>query len=226
MEIRACSSCGVLFPRTSEFFYKRPRSADGLRGQCKTCLKRKAIPRKKANRDKTSAWQKANPDKTRAIRKKAKTKYRSDPAHKDEIKAKQFAKRLADPLTACAEGLRRGVSERSRDAGFYLEPAMNTVAFYRDLLRSQPKCPCCGEAFLVRSGHKKPGPLSPTIDRLDIQIPSYYKNFALICFQCNTIKSDATPAKLRRVADWQEYSMAHEVDRVFHNLRAELRGAL
>ena len=37
MEIRACSSCGVLFPRTSEFFYKNPTGADGLRAQCKTC---------------------------------------------------------------------------------------------------------------------------------------------------------------------------------------------
>ena len=194
MEIRACSSCGVLFPRTSEFFYKHLACADGLHTQCKTCLKRKS-----------TAWQKANPDKVRASKK---------------------AKRLANPLTACATGLRNGVSKRSKRAGFYLEPAMNTVAFYQDLLRSQPKCPCCGEAFLVRSGHKTSGPLSPTIDRLDTQIPSYYKNFALICFQCNTIKSDATPARHRRVADWQEYSMAHEVDRVFHNLRAELRGAL
>ena len=50
MEIRACSSCGVLFPRTSEFFYKHPTGADGLRGPCKTC--RSAV---------NARWRKNNP---------------------------------------------------------------------------------------------------------------------------------------------------------------------
>ena len=39
MKIRACSSCGVLFPRTSEFFYKHLAYADGLHAQCKTCYR-------------------------------------------------------------------------------------------------------------------------------------------------------------------------------------------
>ena len=51
MEIRACSSCGVLFPRTSEFFYKDPSAAGGLRAQCKTC-----------GRAVTARWRKNNPE--------------------------------------------------------------------------------------------------------------------------------------------------------------------
>ena len=55
MEIRACSSCGVLFPRTSEFFYKDPSAADGLRARCKTCS-RAVIAR----------WCTNNPEKVKA----------------------------------------------------------------------------------------------------------------------------------------------------------------
>ena len=63
MEIRACSSCGVLFPRTSEFFYKRPTGADGLYGQCKTCRNNPAV---------TARWRKNNPEKVKAYSKKSK----------------------------------------------------------------------------------------------------------------------------------------------------------
>ena len=59
MEIRACSSCGVLFPRTSEFFYKHPTG--GLYGQCRTCIC--AV---------SARWRKNNPEKVKAYSKKSK----------------------------------------------------------------------------------------------------------------------------------------------------------
>lgn len=34
---KQCNRCNEFFPATTEYFYKRADSADGLRGDCKQC---------------------------------------------------------------------------------------------------------------------------------------------------------------------------------------------
>lgn len=34
---KTCKRCGITYPATSEYFYKNPKTRDGLRGECKQC---------------------------------------------------------------------------------------------------------------------------------------------------------------------------------------------
>jgi len=60
-------------------------------------------------------------------------------------------------------------------------------------------CPCCGVALI--GGTHQDHFDAPTLDRIDNKEGYTTKNIWVICWRCNAIKRDASPAELRRIAD-------------------------
>jgi hypothetical protein len=59
METKICIKCREPKPATLEFFHNYPRNTDGMRGECKTCVK---LQKK--------AWEAANPEKVKAAKRR------------------------------------------------------------------------------------------------------------------------------------------------------------
>lgn len=51
-----------------------------------------------------------------------------------------------------------------------------------------------------------------SIDKLNPKGGYTPDNSAVICLRCNTIKSNATPDELRRIADWVEAAIAERLN--------------
>ena len=89
IKIKACVKCGLYFPATEEFFYKR---RNGLRADCKIC-------RRKFKKEINKKWKKANPDSVKKSIEKYKqkgeikrNKARQKKENTPEFKAKKIEK--------------------------------------------------------------------------------------------------------------------------------------
>lgn len=54
---RQCSHCGVEYPATTEFFYRKKDGKYGLQTVCKACAKKKSAEWQKANRNRANEYQ-------------------------------------------------------------------------------------------------------------------------------------------------------------------------
>lgn len=119
------------------------------------------------------------------VRERAAAYYR---ANRARALAKSRERRVADPERQMWIGAR----SRAREKGlpFDLDPVVDVCL---------PKfCPVFGVALKVGTG--RCGPDSPTLDRID-PAKGYVKgNVIVVSRRANTIKNDATPAELMRVA--------------------------
>jgi len=64
-------------------------------------------------------------------------------------------------------------------------------------------CPVLG--IVLKCGNGKPVPCSPTLDRINSLLGYVKGNVMVISFKANTIKSNATPEELRKIADFYEH---------------------
>lgn len=84
--MKTCNKCKIEFPATLEHFYKNKTAKNGLKSNCKACIKKESLEYQRANPDKIKEYQKAyyldnpdkrqlwaikNPDKKRESRRKA-----------------------------------------------------------------------------------------------------------------------------------------------------------
>jgi hypothetical protein len=89
--------------------------------------------------------------------------------------------------------LRQNAQQRARKEGCPFELTL------RDII--VPKvCPILGIPLLIGTGTASPN--SPSLDRIDPQKGYVPGNVMVISHRANTIKSDATPEELRKVADF------------------------
>jgi len=68
------------------------------------------------------------------------------------------------------------------------------------------RCPVLGVKLAIAHGAdgKGPSPCSPTLDCIDPTLGYVPGNIAVVSWRANRLKSDATLAELRRLADWVE----------------------
>ena len=74
----------------------------------------------------------------------------------------------------------------------------------RDDFEIPDKCPCCGRGIFFAIDRGKPNYNSPSLDRLDSNRGYIQGNVNVICWRCNTIKSNASVDELRTIATWME----------------------
>ena len=107
---------------------------------------------------------------------------------------------------ATNRGRANGLNNTCRDCTAFRSARIRArkkgIEFDDDLERSvgpaPAECPCCGTP-MERGGDTL---TSPSLDRLVPELGYTAGNVVWLCARCNTIKSNAGPAELYRLADW------------------------
>lgn len=117
--------------------------------------------------------------------------------NREACRKKENERRRHDPYAVRYRNLKS--SAKRRGHAFTL-----TLSQLTELLQTRT-CPICSVDLLpVMSEGSVNADNLATIDRLDPTAGYTVQNAVLICYRCNRIKQDATPAELRRVADFIE----------------------
>lgn len=191
---KACSKCGVVYPRTLEFFYKEKTHRDGMHNQCKTCHKLQNRQWALDNPDKTAAikqayydknrtlviarsikWQQEHPEEKRIIYRKFYQKHITDERHRSRLK------RLTNP------GLNKIYKSRRRARLRLVGGSFSKADIARQYKIQNGNCWWNSKHKLGANYH---------IDHL---IPlargghNWPSNIVLACPQCNQSKHDKMP---------------------------------
>ena len=164
------------------------------------------------NRDKRAVIKKryndANKDKIREYTKKNKDKmakyYQNN---KEHFKKLGLIWREKNPYTAQAMGLSNAAKNRAKKKNISIDLDFFSTPNIVDWLKRQPRCECCNVKFKIgfksnRKDWKKSYSNSPSIDRLVPSLGYVPDNVSLICFRCNSHKSDATLEEIKRMYFW------------------------
>ena len=187
-------------------------------GACLECIRLKtATPRGRAIKNRiTRGWKSRNRERVlsynkdwHAQNKEAQAAYMKvhHKVNADSINARRKVHDLSDLVWAVTKSLVGGVRTRSRRKGRKADPDLLSRKFVAQWLISQPNCSCCGNPFVL-ARYQGRSNSSPSIDRLDGDVGYTKANSRLICFRCNALKSNASAAELRRIADWMDSERA------------------
>lgn len=185
-----CSSCSVPKPHTLANFKPSKNCRNGLTKTCRRC-----------SGDYLKGW--------RAKHRKRLGARRAELYAQAEkvIEARRERRRWHDdPIRKRAQIMRGSVQQHVFDLGLRRSPELKSIKWFADRLRASPFCPCCGVLFDVQGAHARggagPSNASPSVDRLVPRLGYTVKNVTIICWRCNNLKRDATPAELECVAAW------------------------
>jgi hypothetical protein len=189
-DTQRCTKCAEVKPATPVFFYRRKAARSGFNSHCVEC-----------ERTKSRAYVAANRERHRAYSRTYSRKRRADPAGKAAINANILRSRSKDLVRDYAVRLSCGIRARARRKAAPLSPELHDALFLEAWLRRQPRCECCRVEFdfSIGKGHRW---AAPSIDAFRPAEGYTAGNARLVCFRCNYLKSDATEAELRRVAEW------------------------
>ena len=81
-----------------------------------------------------------------------------------------------------------------------------TREFVEDLQRTNPTCKCCGRELVFDGFQRASKPIQhyATLDRVRADLGYVSWNVQVICFRCNTLKTDMDAAKLRQLLAYVE----------------------
>jgi hypothetical protein len=183
--MKKCNKCGAL--KDVSYFVKNKQCKDGYAGSCKEC-------QNEYNRK----WKQDNSVKLAAGRRKryAETKGK-------EVKAREVARKAKYPLRVRCQVLRSGMRDRSNRKGIEFDSGHFTVDLLMRKMEENPYCQCCNKKLdLSFKADKKFNNDSPSMDRVNPDIGYTKENTAMLCWECNKHKQDATSEQLRRIADF------------------------
>jgi hypothetical protein len=189
-ELKRCTKCGEEKPATGEFFDGDKAVICGLRPECKQCKRKYYDSVKEQRRDSARSGRENNKE-----RRAAKC-------------AEWIASSKANtPMLYRAKIVLSGIKRRAKKNDV---PCSITEDFLVDFYSKSETCQSCGIVFDYSLFGKRTRLLrkNPSIDRI---IPSkgYIPgNLAIICYRCNTIKNDATPEEIQRVADYARRALS------------------
>jgi hypothetical protein len=183
--VKICSRCKRELEL--EKFIKNKNCKDGRAGICKDCSNKYSAEWKRKNKDKISKQNKQ--------------------IYLEKVKLRQEKTREQNkknnPLLMRARQLYAGMRDRSKEKGYGFDSKILTINYLVERLKNQPFCECCGKEFDVsyeRDVTRKNE--APSIDRVDSKRGYTVDNVAIICWECNKHKQDATSDQLRMLADW------------------------
>lgn len=117
---------------------------------------------------------------------------------KDEgaVKAKARAYRISDPVGQ----MLRQVKARASQKGWPFNITRSDIVILE-------KCPCCGREMSMGAGPRGNGPTakSPSVDRMIPELGYVSGNVAVICWRCNDVKRNSTPAEMKTVIAWVDW---------------------
>jgi hypothetical protein len=151
---------------------------------------------------KTAEWRDKNREYSRALakvwardnpEKKAEKDAHYYDRHRDRITAVETAKReakRADPGKRILL-LLANTKSRARKAGREFDDAIYVLADH-----PATQCPCCGTPFVYAGRHAT---RSPSLDRVNNALGYVPGNVRVICYRCNTLKSDASIEEVKAI---------------------------
>lgn len=104
-----------------------------------------------------------------------------------------------------AKLLLRGVRQRTKPKGTPGGRSARANITERDILAVWPKddrCPILGTAFIFGPVDYNNRENIPSLDRIDPRKGYVKGNIAVMSWRANTIKNDATPEEIRKLAKW------------------------
>jgi len=139
---------------------------------------------------KSVEWGKENPDKKRVLH----AQYYE--RHSAELSEKH-ARRREDPAYRVRK-LLISARGRAKKFGFAFDDSLLS-----ELLAGIPSaCPCCGTPFVYAGRHHM---RAPSIDRVDNADGYTLPNTRIICYRCNTLKSDASLEEVEAILAYMRF---------------------
>lgn len=122
-----------------------------------------------------------------------------------EVKVREEKRKQLYPLRRRCQILRSGMKERAIIKDMEFEEQFFTVMYLINRLIKNPNCECCGrELDIGFKKDKKFNNASPSMDRVDSTKGYTKNNVAILCWECNKHKQDATAKELRMIADYMD----------------------
>lgn len=195
---KRCTKCGKV--KALDEFHRWSHSPDGRACQCRLCDKarkqeRYTDPDFRAREAARNRALRARPEVAAKVRARL-VKLREDPKWRAAANARYRAW-YSDPDTRVRR-LARGAHRRARALGIPFDKDLS------DLLPAPTHCPALGVPLNYSAQPGKGGQrfFSPSIDRIDPKGGYVKGNRIIVSLLANTIKTNATPDQIRKVADF------------------------
>jgi len=122
-----------------------------------------------------------------------------------EVKKREQKRKALHPLRVRCQLLRSGMRDRAKIKGFEFDSDYFTVNYLMKRLEENPYCECCGKTLDIKyKEDKKFNGSSPSMDRVNAKNGYTKENVAILCWECNKHKQDATSDQLRKIADFMD----------------------
>ena len=109
--------------------------------------------------------------------------------------------RARNPIRSIAIGMVANAKKRCLERGIPFEEEALSIDYIERLINDTTYCPCCGVELDTRANRARV-PNAASLDKV-IQERGYtILNVEIICWRCNSKKSDMTADELRRIADY------------------------
>jgi hypothetical protein len=118
-------------------------------------------------------------------------------------KAGRIRRLEENPVLEKSRILLRNMRVRAKVKGHAFDETLS-LDYIARWLTQQDRCESCYQPFQYWHSLKKPHPRSPTIDRVDSCKGYTEDNVALLCWRCNTLKSDASLTEIRMIMQYME----------------------
>jgi hypothetical protein len=185
--MKKCSKCGKI--KDVSCFVKNKQCKDGYAGTCKEC-----------NNTYNRKWKQKN---AVVLAEKRRKKYAETKGK--EVKEREQKRKMLYPLRVRCQLLRSGMRDRAKRKGFEFDGDYFTVNYLMKRLEQNPCCECCGKTLDIKyKKDKKFNDSSPSMDRVNAKKGYTKENVAILCWECNKHKQDATSDQLRRIADFMD----------------------
>lgn len=160
---------------------------------------------RKENPDKANAiksrWRKNNPEMVSAAWQRKSARIKNDPVRleADRRSRRRKEKRFSEQPAGRISVMVTDAKMRANQRGLEFDEAIRA----KFIAAPPDKCPCCGIAFnFVLASENLDRRRSPSLDRFDNLKGYTLENSVVICYRCNSLKSDATLQELEKVVAW------------------------
>ena len=185
--VKKCNKCGKI--KEVAYFVKNKQCKDNYASVCKEC-----------NNKYSREWKQRN---AMMLAEKRRKKYAETEGK--EVKKREQKRKALHPLRVRCQLLRSGMRDRAKIKGFEFDSDYFTVNYLMKRLEENPYCECCGKTLDIKyKEDKKFNGSSPSMDRVNAKNGYTKENVAILCWECNKHKQDATSDQLRKIADFMD----------------------
>ena len=108
-----------------------------------------------------------------------------------------------NPIRHKARRLKSSMTQTSKKRKMLFDKNIVNIDYIYNLLLVNKNCQCCGKLYLYEYKFDNTNNLDgPSIDRPDNKVGYIEGNIQLICWECNSIKGDATVQELQVIINW------------------------